>query len=172
MALQKYDNYSEALRAAIEFERTLLSDNRQGITYISSSKLNAAAKRTYKGVLSKVLVDLKNEERAIWLAAQTQDNGSGWQNSDYARQINGLMYTFIKVNKDNTFSVYFKGYPVYDEDHENPFVNLGVVHSDGNRTYMSLEEFNRWKQSTYTNSALNRVGEPVYFININICNIV
>lgn len=171
MALQRYENYAAALRAAQEFERTLLADNRQVITYVSSSKLNAAAKRTYKGVLSKVLVDLKNEERAIWLNAQIQERGSGWQNTDYAKDINGLKYTFIKVNKDSTFSVYFKGYPVYDEEHENPFSNLGIVDSDGDAIYMSQDEFNTWRQLNYIPSYLNRIAEPVYFININICNI-
>lgn len=171
MYQKEYDNYTAALEAAQDFERSLSVENRQTIKYISSSKLNASAKRTYKGVLNSVLVDLVNAERAEWLATQIQDRFSGWQSTDYARDINGLRYTFIKVNRNGTFSVYFKGYPVYENEGDNPFKNLGVVRTDNVEMPMSRDAFDIFKQRNYIPSALLRTAEPVYFINLNICNV-
>ncbi len=171
MYQKQYTNYTAALEAAQHFERSLSVENRQTIKYVSSSKLNATAKRTYKGVLNSVLVDLVNHERAAWIAANIHDRFTGWQSTDYARDINGLRYTFIKVNKNGTFSVYFKGYPVYENEGDNPFKNLGVLRNDDVEMTMSRDAFEVFKQVNYIPSALLRTAEPVYFINLNICNV-
>jgi hypothetical protein len=168
-----YNNYAEAMRAAQSFEENLIH-NIKKVTYKSTSKLSASGKRNCKAILNTALVMLKNSVRKAELDTEILDRGTGWQSSDYARSINELKYTFIKVNKDGTFSAYFKGYPIYNVVTVYPFKSVGYVDNDGNIVNLSREEMREFKEHNYIPSALERSTEfeRVPYFNVNIANVL
>ena len=169
-----YNSLTAALVAAICFEEEFLEAKNIGdlrspikIQFKSNSSLRAAAKRKLI-VIKSCYARLKDDERAAILAAQIVNRESGWQNSVNRRDTQ-LKFSFIKENKDGTYSVFIKAYPIREE----------VVKIVG---YVKLTDNSRhelagalapalFKTATYLPSKLRHPHKDVPFININIGNL-
>ena len=176
MFLSNYKTKTAATRAAINFEEEFLEvknigDLRSPISfnYKTSSCLRAAAKRKFI-VIKSCYARLKDDERAAEIAAQIVNRESGWQNSFKDRRDAKLKFSFIKENKDGTYSVYLKAYPVREE------VAVRLI------GYYRLNDNTRcdllgplapalFKTANYLPSKLKHPNEDVPIINVNIGNL-
>lgn len=161
--------------AAVKFEEEFLErkevgDLRSPITfnYKSNSSLKAAAKKQYN-LIKSCTARLKDDERAAEIAAQIVNRESGWQNSYEERRDTQLKFSFIKENKNGTYSVYIKGYPVREEV---PFKMIGYIDlNDNSRHEFVGNEAHEFKMANYLPSRIEHPYEDVPFININIGNL-
>ena len=172
-SLNYYKSLKAATRAAINFEEEFLEVKNVGdlespifFEFKSTNCLRAAAKRKFIEIKS-CYARLKDDERAAEIAAQIVNRESGWQNSVKEGRDKRLKFSFIKENKDGTYSVFIQAYPI----REVKIVGYIKITDNSRHKLAGAVAPALFKTATYLPSKLKHPRMDVPVININIGNI-